>query len=411
MSQSKSVTAFSRAASSFDVHESDYLVLLSDRVSTFEAMAFRFPKEQDFEDYVKRYVRPQGGYQEEDGSIKVYDKTSPPLWEDFKSSEDCGCLRKLWHMASQVAKKELETLVAGTDESTTSKMNAVLSLELEEKAILSGMPAPSSDKERPSLHTLGKVQGNFSPGGHFQHISWESYVDAETEGRLRRAGKLPRDKTELVLREDKVSARNKESELQSTVDIKDTAGLREALEIRARCFHMVGVADYFVVRKLTEKFVSLLRQTALEGMRQPTLNEVRRTDRLIFEEILKWVSKGQGTVDAGLNHYLSSPQDMLWNLCKQQPESFPDQGLERSAPESSSRKRSLADAEKTDENKKDKTEKPAPDKEKVLRLCLVCKKRHEPLCPLPEGWRREQRAKAKEAKKAWQEKKGKGEKK
>ena len=88
---------------------------------------------------------------------------------------------------------------------------------------------------------------------------------------------------------------------------------------------MVGVADYFVVRKLTEKFASLLRQTALEGMRQPTLNEVRRTDRLIFEEILKWVSKGpvRGTVDAGLNHYLSSPQDMLWNLCKQQPESFP----------------------------------------------------------------------------------------
>ena len=320
MSQSRSVTAFSRAASSFDVHESDYLVLLSDQVATFEAMAFRFPKEQDFEDYVKRYVRPQGGYQEEDGTVKVYDKATPPTWEEFRSSEDCGCLRKLWYMASQVAKKELEALVAGTDESTPTKMNAVLSLELEEKAILGGMPTPGSDRERPSLHTLGKVQGNFGSGGHFQHISWESYVDAETEGRLRREGKLPRDKTELVLREDKVAVRSKEANLQSTVDIKDTASLREALEIRARAFHMLGVGDYFVVKRLTEKFVSLLRQTSLEGMRQPTLNEVRRTDRVIFEEILRWVSKGQGTVDAGLNHYLASPQDMLWSLCSQQPE-------------------------------------------------------------------------------------------
>lgn len=36
--------AFSRAAVSFDVHESDFLVLLSERVTTLETMAFRFPE-------------------------------------------------------------------------------------------------------------------------------------------------------------------------------------------------------------------------------------------------------------------------------------------------------------------------------------------------------------------------------
>ena len=48
-------------------------------------------------------------------------------------------------------------------------MNSVLSNELETKATESGMPTPASDKERPSLHTLGKVQANFSQGGQFQH--------------------------------------------------------------------------------------------------------------------------------------------------------------------------------------------------------------------------------------------------
>ena len=83
-------------------------------------------------------------------------------------------------------------------------------------------------------------------------------------------------------KDDKVSLRNKEAELQSAVEIRDTASLREALEIRARAFHMLSVADYFVMRRLTEKYISMLRQTVIEGMRGPTMNEVRRTDRVPF---------------------------------------------------------------------------------------------------------------------------------
>eukprot|EP00434_Breviolum_minutum_P003086 symbB.v1.2.002716.t1/scaffold148.1/size298184/5 len=158
MSHSRSATAFSRAAVEFDVHESDFLILTMDRISTFEAMAFRFPKEADFEDYLKRAVRPGGAYRDEDDNVVGYDKRSPEPWDLYKSSEDCGCLRKLWHMAAQVAKKELESLASGQDESSTPKMNSVLSNELETKATDSGMPTPASDKERPSLHTLGKAE-------------------------------------------------------------------------------------------------------------------------------------------------------------------------------------------------------------------------------------------------------------
>ena len=39
MADAKSAVAFARAAVNFEVHESDFLVLCNDRVTTFEAMA------------------------------------------------------------------------------------------------------------------------------------------------------------------------------------------------------------------------------------------------------------------------------------------------------------------------------------------------------------------------------------
>ena len=200
MSQARSVTAFTRSAAAFDVHESDFLVMMADKISSFEALAFRFPKESDFETYLNKSVRVKAAYTDAGGNTVVYDKSAPESWEAFRSSEDCGCLRKLWNMGVQIAKKELEALASGQDDSTVSKMTTTLAQELEEKAIPLGMPKPLSDRERPSLHTLGKVQSNFSPGGQHLHLAWESYIDQEMEGRLRRAGRLPRDKSEVVLK-------------------------------------------------------------------------------------------------------------------------------------------------------------------------------------------------------------------
>lgn len=120
-------------------------------------------------------------------------------------------------------------------------------------------------------------------------------------------------------------------------------------------------------------------------MRPPTLNEVRKTDRIIFEEILKWVSKGHGRLDDGLSHYLSNPEDPLWKLCAQQVESLPDQGKEKSLDHK--RKAEVADEEPSDSKrrkadsraKKEKKGDPEP------RLCIVCKTKHEPRARFPQG--------------------------
>ena len=146
MSQAKSEIAFTRAATSFDVHEIDFLVLLKDRISNFESLAFRFPKEGDFEEYLRKTLRLKGAFRDDDDEIVTYDKRTPENWEEFRASEDCGCLRKLWGLAAQVAKKELEAMATGHEDQTSAKVTMVLSQELEDKAVRSGLPRPLSDR-------------------------------------------------------------------------------------------------------------------------------------------------------------------------------------------------------------------------------------------------------------------------
>ena len=400
MSQARSTTAFTRAAAAFDVHESDFLVMMGDRISSFEALAFRFPKEQDFESYLNRSLRVKSAYTDDSGNTVVYDKTSPESWEAYRSSEDCGCLRKLWNMGVQIAKKELEALVSGQDESSVSKMTTTLAQEMEERAIPLGMPKPLSDRERPSLHTLGKVQSNFSPGGQYLHLPWETYIDQEMEGRLRRAGKLPKDKSEVILKDAKLTIAPKDTEINSTVNVRDVTGMREVLELRARAFAMLNVSGFAVCQQLADRYTSLLRQTPVEGMRPPTLNEIRKTDRIIFEEILKWVSKGHGRLEDGLSHYLSNPEDPLWKLCAQQVETLPDQGKEKSLDHKRKGETGEEDPRDSKKQKGDSKEKKEKKADLEPRLCIVCKTRHEPRCEIPAGWRAEQRKKQKDAKKA-----------
>lgn len=47
--------------------------------------------------------------------------------------------------------------------------------EWEQRAIEEGLAVPLSDKERPSLWTLSKVNAAYSPGGSFARPSWETH--------------------------------------------------------------------------------------------------------------------------------------------------------------------------------------------------------------------------------------------
>ena len=315
MADAKSSVAFARAAVNFEVHESDYLVLCQDKVTKFESMAYRFPQNSDFEEYLKKVVRVRCGYRQDDDQIICFPREDPKPWEDYKMEEDVGCLRKLWNLAIQVSKRQMERM-AGEDGDLKAKVTLTTAQELEDKAVESGMPVPASDRDRPSLHTLTKVQGVFGPGGSFQHLPWETYVSMEHEGKLRRAGKIPKDKKEVILEDKKLSlaSASDEAELPETRKVDGILALQDVLELRARAYHMLDVAKHRTVTSYHEKIIGFLRATTADGMRGPTLNEARRADREIMNEVLKWVSKGKGSVMAGLAHYANNTDEPLWKF-------------------------------------------------------------------------------------------------
>ena len=128
-----------------------------------------------------------------------------------------------------------------------------------------------------------------------------------------------------------------------------------------------------------------------QGMRPPTLEEVRRFDRTLHEELLRWVSRSAGTLDEGVTYHLEHEEIALWRLLDPVVKTLADQGIE-----SEPKKRKRDDPPAT------KAEKPAPKKEDSSgsgqKKCLVCGNRHTPFCKLPEGFRKEQREKEKQRK-------------
>ena len=274
--------------------------------------------------------------------------------------------------------------------------------ELEDEAVRAGgIPPPGSDRDRPSLHTLGRLQANFGPNGAYMHLSWEVYVDLDYEGRLRRQGRLPRDKTEIFVKDENLKMSTRQNVDFGYTGVKDLTVLREIMEIRGRAMHMLKILDYETHARLVNRFMALLRSTPAYGFRRPTVNELRKTDRNLFEDILSWVAKGYGTIQAGITHHLDDKDSWVWKLMVQQPEStLLDQGLER-ALEDKSRKRKRHQTSESEDRGGEKEKKagkgdPGRDNPPAPRFRLVCGKKHElPRCELTPGVRKELRAKAK----------------
>ena len=128
------------------------------------------------------------------------------------------------------------------------------------------------------------------------------------------------------------------------------------------------------------------------GVRVPTLNELRRLDREIFLEMGRHLSRGRGTLEDATRFYAEHKDEMIWRLVEPVPANLPDQGIDVGDQEHKDTKKADGDA-----SKKRKLEDERKDEVKG-KVCLICNKRHTPLCPIPPGWRKEQREAAKKAK-------------
>ena len=107
--------AFKKAAVRFGVAESDYLLLKSMRIATFEQLAYRITKADDLEGFLRESVLPRAAFLEDDGEVVVFWRSPAESWEEFRLSEDAAAVRKLWAIAREVAKSEIEGLAASPD--------------------------------------------------------------------------------------------------------------------------------------------------------------------------------------------------------------------------------------------------------------------------------------------------------
>ena len=178
--------------------------------------------------------------------------------------------------------------------------------------------------------------------------------------------------------------------------VSEMETLRALLDLRARAVEMIDVARYTTMRSLSDRYYSKLNTSLAEGMRSPTLNELRRFDREMQVTIFRHLSRGQGNFEDAIMYYVENDGDALWRLLDPVVKQLPDRGVDAGAekggePASVKRKaESLGQPASADAA----PSKPSP-------TCLVCKRKHFPLCPLPPDFRQKQRAqkKAKQAEK------------
>ena len=394
LSQANNPTAFTRSAVQFNVSESDFFLLESLGITTYDAFALRVPSKDDLEEFIRTAIVPNSGYKDEDGRLVTFPRAPAIAWVEFCISEDAAALRKLWQVGKEISKAEVERLATG-DESSRGKIQIQTALAMESASVKRGMPRPGSDVERPSLFCLTKTaKALIGPNASYTYIQWENYISMEEESVLIRANKMPKDSKEVVISGDGVKFKDKKDEEGHHVGEKaeDLEAVRKYLDIRSRTMDMLDVATFHVYKRLHEKYISKLVARVPHGMRAPTVEETRRFDRTLHEEILRWVSRGAGSLDEGLIYHMDHEGLPIWKLLDPVVKSLPDQGVES---EPKRRKTEPKEAAKT---KPEKNSDPKGAGASTLKKCLVCGERHSPFCALPEGFRKAQREKEKERK-------------
>lgn len=170
--------------------------------------------------------------------------------------------------------------MASGEEGSQVKVNVGSSVAMEGDVITRGMPPASSDTERPSLHCLTKVaRALLGAGASYEYVSWETYINLDVEGRMVRAGTLPKSQGELILKDAKLTVKETEKGASAGERASGMELLRGYLEIRARAHEYLQLVKYETYRRLNEKYIGKLTAVVPEGMRAPTIEvalEIRR---------------------------------------------------------------------------------------------------------------------------------------
>jgi hypothetical protein len=326
---SKIESVFEGLAQQMDVNESDYLILKSEGIANADSLGFRVPSSSELEDFLRDTVYPNEAFETPNG-IVVNPRRGPLQWPQWRWSQDAAALRKLWQVCSNLAKKELEGIIDPSKEGEAiKKVTPIVAADMERKAVARGLLPELSDYERPGVSTLSKVVDNYRVGGPMIYVKWEFYVNAEEERKLLRLGGEKESFFRLQSKDGHLRAVEEGPELLRA-RVEDLMALQDVLKVRAAAHEIAQVVSFPTYIQLTDEYLKALKKIPAQLMRTATLNEVMLFDRLLHEEILTFVAKGQGTLQDGLAWFLGPGRsNQLWTLIETRPETMPDQGAER----------------------------------------------------------------------------------
>eukprot|EP00435_Cladocopium_sp_Y103_P058408 s155_g20.t1 len=128
-------------------------------------------------------------------------------------------------------------------------------------------------------------------------------------------------------------------------------------------------------------------EAALSIPKVGEMEEVRKEMQVV---VYRHLSRGQGSMEDAMKYYVDNDNDSLWRLMDPVLKHMPDQGVE----ESMGHKQEA----KVESGRASSSSHPTTGGNpsgKPLITCLMCKKKHTPLCPLPADFRDKQRERKK----------------
>lgn len=315
------------------VVEHDYLTLLYEGLATYDSLYFRYPTMEDCEALLQDKLYVSYGAYDGNNNLGLWARSEwdTRTWREWRSSEDAAAVRKLWRLAKVAATRDLEKLTEERLEGEPPrKLTPAVAADLESKAVARGMPR-LSELERPGLACLARLMDNYRVGGAMRYVAWEEYTTQEEEDIAQRQNLKRKEIGFRVVPTAEGGLRTLgEADDTRKTHVRDMMALQDVLKVRAYAHEIADACPYRPLADLADAYLRRLKRRIPSEMRYPSFEEIRLVDRLLHEEVLQQVARGQGSLGEGIDGYLSEAgqSDNIWTMVDPQPASLPDQGVE-----------------------------------------------------------------------------------
>ena len=328
---------FEEMARKLDMDDEDLHRLQEAGIRCAGDFYFRMPSPAALEDFLEEAVMPNTATRDklEDGT-EVFVLANRfegmdilPTARTWLRGAVAASMRRLWEACRTAAKHDVEALGEEADLPVKKKMSAPVMADLTAKAMARGLPALSST-EAPGPRCLQRVADNFRSGGPLQYLSWEGFTTAEDE-RLADLMKGSRSRRSVELKLTASSSgelRGVSDDVECTLPtIEDAMTLSEVLRVRAAAHATLDLISFAAYERLHLTYIRKLRKRQPMRFRGPTLGEIREVDRMLHEEVLKFLAQGSGEFAPGISWFVDEgASHAFMKLLDGQSESAPDFG-------------------------------------------------------------------------------------